>query len=94
MLSNDLSNDTKNFETRYERYESNRQRALVQQTAQNVNTMVILINKLYSFRTKAYTTNGRCRTERTILLKELKFWIQIRKVILLNDQNNYVERSN
>jgi len=30
-----------------------------------------------------------------ILLKDLKFsWIQIRKVILLNYQNNYVERSN
>jgi len=32
-------------------------------------------------------------TEKTVLLKNLKFsWIQIRKVILLKYQNNYVER--
>jgi len=30
-----------------------------------------------------------------MLLKDLKFsWIQIKKIILLNYQNNYVERSN
>jgi len=38
-------------------YESNRPRALVQQTAQIVNTMMILINKLYTFCTKVYMGN-------------------------------------
>jgi len=36
----------------------------------------------------------RTCTERTILLKENFSWIQNRKVILLNYQNNDVERSN
>jgi len=34
-------------------------------------------------------------TERMVLLKDLKFWLDTDlKVILLNYQNNYVERSN
>jgi len=33
-------------------------------------------------------------TERTVLLKGIFSWIQSRKVILLNHQNNYIECSN